>query len=373
MVSQSEAKVSVHDSSHCFRTRGKHGRRATRVNGFAPVQMQFQAGFSAAVWLTLAWQPGNQHEPSPTHPIPATSSVASVLTLTRGFLRTQLWVWPLVAALVLAFIGVWLRVKMEGATKQQIADTLQTILNANTEALRSWSVTMKSDAENLAEDDRVRELVAGLIQQAKSSTAGPGGVADGAAAFRIARPSETRARTPRLQRVRGAGHEFSGGRLEARPARGHAIAARQRGDSSPRAWLARALVTRPFPSVALLPDRTGQTARRRAHHVCRRPHPVGRRPDHRRAGIAHRAGHGLHAHPRHSPRRPDRRDLCLRSRRQTTFRKPLRQRSQAPGIDSGRAGRALDPDPGVARSAGGSQPGTPVAQTPHGTAVHPCR
>ena len=67
-----------------------------------------------------------------------TSSVASVLTLTRWFLRTQLWVWPLVAALVLVFIGVWLRVKMEGATKQQVADMLQTILNANNEALHSW-------------------------------------------------------------------------------------------------------------------------------------------------------------------------------------------------------------------------------------------
>ena len=100
-------------------------------------------------------------EPNPSHS--RTSSVASVLMLTRWFLRTQLWVWPLVAALVLVFIGVWLRVKMEGATKQQIADMLQTILNANNEALHSWSVTMKTDAENLAEDDRVRELVAGLI------------------------------------------------------------------------------------------------------------------------------------------------------------------------------------------------------------------
>ena len=81
-----------------------------------------------------------------------------------------MWVWPLVAALVLVFIGVWLRVKMEGATKQQIADMLQTILNANNEALHSWSVTKKTDAENLAEDDRVRELVAGLIHQATSST-----------------------------------------------------------------------------------------------------------------------------------------------------------------------------------------------------------
>jgi tRNA A-37 threonylcarbamoyl transferase component Bud32 len=96
--------------------------------------------------------------------------VASVLTRTQGFLRTQLWVWPLVAALVLGFIGVWLRVKMEGATKQQIAETLQTILSANTEALRAWSVTMKSEAEDIADDNRASELVVSLIQQAKSAT-----------------------------------------------------------------------------------------------------------------------------------------------------------------------------------------------------------
>jgi hypothetical protein len=94
-----------------------------------------------------------------------TSSVASVLLLTRGFLRTQLWVWPLVAAVALAFIGGWLRVKMESAVKQQMDDTLQTILNANTEALRSWSSTVKADAENLAEDPQVRDLVTGLLQQ----------------------------------------------------------------------------------------------------------------------------------------------------------------------------------------------------------------
>jgi tRNA A-37 threonylcarbamoyl transferase component Bud32 len=108
------------------------------------------------------------NQPNPSHS--RTSSVASVLLFTRGFFKTQLWVWPLVAALILGIIGVWLRVKMEGATKQQIADMLQTILNANTEALHSWSGAMKADAENLADDDRVREFVAALIQQTKSST-----------------------------------------------------------------------------------------------------------------------------------------------------------------------------------------------------------
>src|SRR5580704_17110236 len=106
-------------------------------------------------------------QPNPSHS--RTSSVASVLVFTQGFFRTQLWVWPLVTALILGIIGGWLRVKMEKATKQQIADMLQTILNANNEALHSWSVTVKVDAENLAEDDRVRELVEGLIPRTQSS------------------------------------------------------------------------------------------------------------------------------------------------------------------------------------------------------------
>ena len=41
-------------------------------------------------------------QPNPSHSRSRSSSVASVLTHTRGFLRTQLWVWPLVGALVLA-------------------------------------------------------------------------------------------------------------------------------------------------------------------------------------------------------------------------------------------------------------------------------
>src|ERR1017187_8277793 len=101
------------------------------------------------------------NQPNPSHS--RTSSMSSVLTRTQGFLRTQLWVWPLVAAVLLGFIGFSLRVKMEGVMKQQIAANLQVILNANAEALRSWSTTARMEAENLAEDERVHELVTGLL------------------------------------------------------------------------------------------------------------------------------------------------------------------------------------------------------------------
>ena len=193
-------------------------------------------------------------EPNPSHS--RTSSVASVLLFTRGFFRTQLWVWPLVAALVLGIIGGWLRVKMENATKQQIADMLQTILNANNEALHSWSVAMKADAENLAEDDRVRDLVEGLISEAKSSTQVQ------AALLTAPQLSGLRAYLrPMLERRGLSGFVvLDTNFLVVASAHDSLI-----GVQSPAGYLeqfapcltGKAVMTRPFPSVALLPDALG--------------------------------------------------------------------------------------------------------------------
>ena len=198
----------------------------------------------------------SQPNPSHSHSRSRSSSVASVLTATRGFLRTQLWVWPLVAAVVLAFLGVWLRVKMEGATKQQIADTLQTILRANTEALRSWSIAMKSDAEDAAGDDRVRELVAGLIQQAKSATQVQ------AALLTSPQLAALRAQLkPVLDRRGFAGFVvLDTNFLVVASMRDQLV-----GMQSPQGnqeqmgpcLAGKSMITRPFPSVAMLPDAKG--------------------------------------------------------------------------------------------------------------------
>ena len=184
------------------------------------------------------------------------SSVASVLTRTQGFLRTQLWVWPLVAALVLVFLGVWLRVKMEGATKQQIADTLQTILNANTEALRAWSVTMKSEAEDIADDDRVRELAAGLIRQAKSATQVQ------AALLTSPQLSALRAHlSPMLVRRGFDGFLVLDTNFLVVASMRDQLVGMQRppgnAEQMTPCLAGKSLVTRPFPSVAMLPDEKG--------------------------------------------------------------------------------------------------------------------
>jgi len=110
--------------------------------------------------------------PPPPNNIPAaraaspSASVGSAVALSRNFLRTQYWIWPLVAAVILIFVGVFVRRQMEGAMKAQIAGNLTTILRANTEALRAWAATVKSQAEAVADDARVSDLVAGLMQRA---------------------------------------------------------------------------------------------------------------------------------------------------------------------------------------------------------------
>src|SRR5258705_6349244 len=97
------------------------------------------------------------------------ASLSSILSRTQGLMRRHLWIWPLVALVILAFVGLWIRGRMEGAIKSQLAGNLKTILAANTEALRAWAVTMKSQAELFAGDDRVRELTGELVRVAQQS------------------------------------------------------------------------------------------------------------------------------------------------------------------------------------------------------------
>ena len=157
------------------------------------------------------------------------SRSSSYLARTQGFLRTQLWVWPLVAAVLLAFVAVTLRLKMESAMKQQIASNLQVILNANAEALRAWSATVKSDAENLADEEPLRALVVGLLPKTAPGNARYGATAGRARTSGDALTFESLARPARIRRVCRAGHQLSGHGFPARSTGRHGFAARLRG------------------------------------------------------------------------------------------------------------------------------------------------
>src|SRR5512135_2302579 len=92
---------------------------------------------------------------------------------TPDFLRTQLWVWPLFAAALLVFVGIWMRGRIARAMEANIGAHLQTTLNANAEALREWAAAMRSLAEVVAADEGVKDLSRKLLVRAQAKPAAP--------------------------------------------------------------------------------------------------------------------------------------------------------------------------------------------------------
>lgn len=178
------------------------------------------------------------------------------LSRAPAFLRQQLWIWPLVAAAMLVFVGFWVRGRMERGMEAQIGANLKTVLDANTEALREWAASEKSLAELLAGDDRVRQYVVVLLQRVQESGVSAGALLN----------------APELRPL----HAYLQPAAERRGFRSYAIldtnfvtvaAGRQQiigmkpgaeyVRQFERCLSGQAVVTRPFPSPAPLPDEAG--------------------------------------------------------------------------------------------------------------------
>jgi hypothetical protein len=185
------------------------------------------------------------------------SRSSSYLARTQSFLRTQLWIWPLVAAVLLAFVAVTLRLKMEGAMKQQIASNLQVILNANAEALRAWSANVKSDAENLADDEPLVERVTALETKIAPGTP--------AASQLLAAPELTALRVelnPWLDSRGYIGFVVLDTNYLVLASRSDQLVGMVTppgyAEQLSNCFAGQTIITRPFPSVAMLTDRKGK-------------------------------------------------------------------------------------------------------------------
>src|SRR5262245_107051 len=194
--------------------------------------------------------------PKPEPSSSRSASISSILSRTQGVMRRHLWLWPLLTAVILAFVGLWVRGRMEGAMKSQIAGNLKTILAANAEALRAWAATMKSQAEVFAGDERVRQLAGELVMVPRA-----GGSVQAAL---LNAPQNSALRT--LLRPAAQSRGFDGyvvldtnlivvasGReqligMQSLP--GHA-------ENFRPCFAGTSVVTHPFPSVAMLPDADG--------------------------------------------------------------------------------------------------------------------
>jgi tRNA A-37 threonylcarbamoyl transferase component Bud32 len=101
-------------------------------------------------------------------------------------LSRHLWVWPLLAALVLVLVGIWVRNRVVSATRMELASRLQTLLNADVAALRLWFSERQSDARSFASDLSVQSAILELVELAHNTDATEDVLADSEAAKRLA-------------------------------------------------------------------------------------------------------------------------------------------------------------------------------------------
>ncbi len=112
---------------------------------------------------------GTRH-PSP-HMTWAGGSVGRTISRTGLFLKRQIWIWPIIAVILLSLIGWGVRRAIETTMEEGLRSQLETLLNVETAMLETWYKVQKSNSESMANDLETRQLVNQLVESSGSDTA----------------------------------------------------------------------------------------------------------------------------------------------------------------------------------------------------------
>src|SRR4029077_1235600 len=77
----------------------------------------------------------------------ASKSVGRSLSRTGVFLRRQIWIWPIVATVLLAVLAFGVRRAIESTMKSNLHSQLQTLLNVETAMVQDWSRVQIANAK----------------------------------------------------------------------------------------------------------------------------------------------------------------------------------------------------------------------------------
>lgn len=104
----------------------------------------------------------------------AKSSVGRSISRTGLFLKKQIWIWPIIAVVLLSIIGLFVRWKIEAVMRASLESELQTTLRLEKEMLETWFQVQQSNVESVANDLDVRQIAYQLLEPA------PGGAVSAA-------------------------------------------------------------------------------------------------------------------------------------------------------------------------------------------------
>ena len=92
------------------------------------------------------------------------TSIGRTVSRTRLILKKQLWIWPIIAVVLLAAIGYGIRAAIERTMKASLQSQLETMLGIERSMLETWLKVQESNAESLANTRQVRETIAKIIE-----------------------------------------------------------------------------------------------------------------------------------------------------------------------------------------------------------------
>src|SRR3954454_14686885 len=78
----------------------------------------------------------------------AKSSVGRTVSRTGVFLKRQIWVWPILAVVLLSIIGLIVRHSVESTMRDGLQSQLQTVVDLEAAMLNTWYHVQKSNAES---------------------------------------------------------------------------------------------------------------------------------------------------------------------------------------------------------------------------------
>ena len=77
----------------------------------------------------------------------AHTSVGRTITRTGVFLKRQIWIWPILAVLLLSVIGFFVRRSIETTMREGLESQLQTLVDLEAAMLDTWYHVQDSNAE----------------------------------------------------------------------------------------------------------------------------------------------------------------------------------------------------------------------------------
>ena len=125
-------------------------------------------------WTTMNFNPMVASRPRATcraaHMTWATSSVGRSISRTGVFLKKQIWIWPIMAVVLLSIIGLGVRHAIVNTMENGLRSELQTLLDVETAMLETWFHSQRSNAESLANGVDLRRLVYQLLDDSASNS-----------------------------------------------------------------------------------------------------------------------------------------------------------------------------------------------------------